>query len=86
MLLAGHITTDMQASCQTQDYVLLKALSNSTAREVAHPCSPDPDDASICTMLGMIGGWGEERDAAYLFSEFCRFLVGNSCDAELGAH
>lgn len=32
---AGHITTDMQASCQMGDYVSLKALNNSAASEVA---------------------------------------------------
>lgn len=33
--LAGHITTDMQASCQTGDCVSLKALNNGAAGEVA---------------------------------------------------
>lgn len=33
--LAGHITADMHASCQTGDYVSLKALTNGPASEVA---------------------------------------------------
>lgn len=71
LLLAGHITTDMQASCQTGDYV---SLSNSTAREAAHPPSPNPNVASRCTMLGLMGGWGEQGDAAYLLLEFCHLF------------
>lgn len=71
LLLGGHITTDMQAGCQTGDHV---SLSNSTATKAAHPCSPNPNVASRCTVLDLVGGWGEEGDAASLLLELCHLF------------
>lgn len=69
MLLAGHITTVMQASCQRGDYVSLKALSNSTAKQggssqFSQPkccqqmCNAEPD--------GWVGG--ERRGMLLIYS------------------
>lgn len=67
LLLAGHITTDMQASCQTGDYVSLEALSNNTASEVALPSFSLP---KCCQQMHNAGsdGWVERGGGCCIFT------------------
>lgn len=38
------------------------------------PSSPDPNAASRCTSLGVMGGWGEEGATAYLLLDLCHLF------------
>lgn len=73
--LAGHITTDTKASCQTGDYVSLRALNSSTASDLAYAqfsllkCCQQMHIAGCDGCVGREGGCN-------LFTRCVTFLVG----------